>query len=82
VVRRAAAVGQEIQAQMDTLRASLATLDTDAGDLTGLVETAEAVRRVAREADSVAAAREELDRFSLSAAPGVQEPAQTVSRTH
>ena len=82
VVRRAAAVRQEIAAQVDTLRASLGALDTDAGDLSGLVETAEAVRRVAVEADSVAAAREELDRSSLSAAPGVQEPARTVSRTH
>lgn len=60
---RALAIRQEMFAQIKTLHAALVAFDTGAGDVGDLRHLAESVRQVAVEADSLAAAREELDAF-------------------
>lgn len=80
--RRALAVREEILAQIETLRAGVAAFDTGAGDVGDLKHLAESVRRVAVEADSLAAAREELDAFLGEPLPpsvaGAAAPVQVV----
>jgi hypothetical protein len=70
LVRRMAMIRQEMAVQMETLRAGLAAFTTGAGNVADLVHLADSVRRVATEADAIAAAREELD-----AAPPVRATA-------
>jgi len=65
-----AMIRQEMAVQMETLRAGLAAFTTGAGNVADLVHLADSVRRVATEADAIAAAREELD-----AAPPVRATA-------
>ncbi len=61
LVRRSAALREELAAQTEALRAGLLAFNTGGADGAGLAHLAEAVRGVAAEAVSVAAAREELD---------------------
>ena len=54
---------------------------TGAGDATGLVELAEAVRQAAVEADSLAAAREELnDALTVTPPAPIEQPVAHLGR--
>ncbi|MBV9850206.1 MAG: hypothetical protein JO250_11075 [Armatimonadetes bacterium] len=61
LMRRAAALRDEMGAQIESLRLGLAGFQTASGDVAGLASLADAVREVATESVSVAAARAELD---------------------
>jgi len=85
LVRRTIIVRQEILDQIETLRAGLAACNAGAGDVSDLSELAESVRRVAAEADAIAAAREELDAATLPpnlADPAIMPVAETASLQH
>lgn len=63
LARRSGALRAEIVAQIAALREGIGAFGTQAGDAGSLAHLSESARRVATEASSVAAAREELDAF-------------------
>ncbi len=68
LMRRAAALREEMMAQIESLRLGLTGLDAASGEVSGLASLADAVRDVASEAAAAADARAELD-ASLSGTP-------------
>lgn len=82
LVRRFAALRQEMAAETEALRAGLAAYYTGAGDVADLTQLVQNVRQVAREAASITAAVEEVDSLtdgSLSPAVSAVVPAWTPS---
>lgn len=76
VLRRAAALREELSTQIEALRLELTSLYTGNGDTVDLSRLAETVRGVATEASAVADARNELD--AITTPLPVIAPSQTV----
>lgn len=72
LMRRAAALREEMMAQIESLRLGLAGFETASGDVSSLVSLADAVRTVAADSVAVADARSELDAaLTTTAATGM-----------
>ena len=74
LVRRFAVLRQEMAAETEALRASLAAYYTGAHDIADLTRLAEDMQRVAAEAAAMTAAVEEVDAWMLGAPDAAPVP--------
>lgn len=77
LVRRFSVLRQEMAAETEALRASLAAYYTGAHDIADLTRLAEDMQRVAAEAAAMTAAVEEVDGWMLGAPVRPQAPTET-----